>query len=300
MSKQKRIAFLFLLAILIIPFLSMVVRAVYASIWDSKSHINIAVDSGDLLIWSIEPKEASATIITIPKTMYLSVSPYGSYRAAALGKLSLLEKKDGTLVKKAIEESLAIPIDATILYKEGGEEIPDLRNFFGTDFFATVAQLSGNGWVTNLSGLDLIRLWFFSFSLRKESIATVDLSTLSAASEFTLPDGTNGLLVDKERSSKVIKTYVEDVGIVAEQVSIEIVNAKDVVGFANDIALLIENIGGNVINVSKSEEKKYETIVFASKKGYTATRIAKIVSGKLLYEEPKESRADIVVVLGGQ
>ena len=296
MRSRKKLAIFFLFLILTIPLVNKTLQITKQSVWDGESHINIAIDNGDIEIWSIEPSEKSAHRIVIPKNAYLSVGSYGAYRASTIGRLSLLEKKDGSLVAMAIEESLAVPIDAAIVRKEGADDLLELSVLFGPQGLVnTISKAPLSGRVTNLSHLDLFRLW--ALSLKKESIETIYLTDTNVTSKMSLPDGGEGLAVDRDQFTKLAPKYFRDLRIEEEELTIEILNGTTMSGLANSVAQLITNIGGNVINTAK-HEKSDRTAVFAKNDSYTAEKIAKILKGELLRESPKESRADIVVVLG--
>lgn len=299
MLSKKKFAIFFLILILVIPILNKIVHAAKQSVWDGNSHINIAIDNGDVEVWSLEPSEKSVHVIVIPKNVYLSVGSYGTYRASAVGKLSLLEKKDGSLFKSAIEESLSVPIEGVIVRKEGNESILSPTDFLGLwGLLKTLSEHPFSGQVTNLSSFDVLRLWFLTLSFKKEVIDTVNLSETNVVTKIVLPDGGEGLTVDQEQFSKLALQYFADKRIESENLTIEVINGTTVTGLASRAARIITNIGGNVVTTTQSEDKVEKTVVLGKTKSYTASKIAKVFDGKISDDKIKDARADIQVVLG--
>ena len=300
-SKNIRLATLLLVILLAVPLVTKVVGVVRGSVWDGSGHINIAVDNGDIHIWSLEPQDKHLTKVIIPSNVYLLVSSYGSYRAGAVGRLSLLENKDGQLLIEAIAGSLGVSVDAVIIRKEGRVNSIELDKTFGFAGIGTIAFAAGQVSVyTNLTLYDMLRLWLLSFTLRKEAIEIVDLANSQAVSKITLPDNTEGLSVDRERFGHVAQKYFLDTRLANENLTIEIVNGTKTEGLANQLAFVLTNIGGTVIATGKSEVREEKTKIVTKVKSYTSSRIAKITGGDVLLEQPKEGRADILVVLGGE
>lgn len=289
-NSRKRLALFLLTLIAGIIIANVVIRQIRDSVWDGTHHINIAIDNGDLEIWSIEPSKSQVFHLVIPQNMYLDVPSYGLYRASSVGRLSLLEGKNGSLLAGGLSQTLAVPIDAVLVRKEGREDSVSLTDNFG--FW----QIKGR--ITNLTFFDLLRLWLFSLSVKKEFIETVNLADLDAVSKEVLPDQTDRLRIDTNRFSKLAKKYFTDESLEKEGLTIEIVNGTSLEGTANSLALLLTNIGGTVINTSRGE-RRGQSEIFTKSQGYTASKIARMINGKIYQDLPKDSRADILVIMGG-
>lgn len=300
-NKKRKIALLLLILLLASPLINFSIRQVSSSVWDGSHHINIAIDNGDIHVWSIEPSERNAVLVIIPQNLYLHTASYGEYKASSIGRLSLIEKGDGSLVVDAISQTLAVPIDAVLVRKEGTTSVFDGRDAFGVaGLFRTVSTNKLLGRVSNLTLYDFIRLWIFANTLKKGTIAVIDVSASLAAESFELPDKTQGLTIDKERFGKTAAKYFLDKAVASENLTIELLNGTNTAGLANDFAMLVANLGGKVISTGKSQADREETVVFTKSKNYTAEKLAKLLGGKLIFSIPKDSRADIQVVLGGR
>lgn len=287
--RRKRLALLLLAFIAGIIIVNVIVRQIRDSVWDGIHHLNMAVDNGDIEVWSIEPSSKHIFRLLVPQNMYLDIPSYGAYRAAAVGKLSLLEQKDGSLLGSGLSQTLAVPIDAVVVRREGRED-----NFSPTSTF-WLGEIQGR--VTNFTSFDLLRLWFFFLSVKKESIETINLAQADAVFQEVLPDQTERLRIDSSRFSKLAKKYFTDISIEKEGLTIEIINGTSQEGTANSLALLLTNIGASVINTSRGENRS-QTEIFTKSRGYTVSKTAYITSGKIYHDLPKDSRADILVILG--
>lgn len=302
---RKKLALLFLAILLAIPIFNVFIKGIVVgignSVWDGKHHITIVIDNGDISLWSIEPVTKQATEVIIAANTYLTVPNYGSYRASALGRLSMLEYRDGSLVKAAIEESLGVPVDGIIMQKADAGGLLDLREFFGVWGIISLFQQSvgGSQWVTNLSFFDIARLWVLTGSVTKESIEVVYISDMDASTRTFLPDGLEGLTIDKDRFSNYAPTYFADATFVSENLTIEILNGTTSPGKANSFAAILGNSGANVINTGTSENVE-QTLIKSAKRSYTAEKIAALARSKLVIEEQSGGRADILVILGGE
>lgn len=297
---MNRKVLILLFIVICLVFVGKAIRIVRSSLWDGTHHINIAIDNGDVEIWSIEPSKKTAYLIIVPKDATLLLPGYGTYKAGSVGRLSLLERKNGKLLKTGLQETLAIPIDATMVRKKEESSHFSLEDFFGLQALPTVLlhHTFSQDYLTDLSTLDIFRLWLFSFSLKKEAVEKIDASGPDVSTKETLPDGGEMLIIDSNRFSKLAQRYFADATIEKEQQTIEVFNGTDVAGRATSLSLLLQNIGGNVINTGKSENLAGRSIVFAKKGSYTASKIADITGSSFSDSPPKESRADILIVLG--
>lgn len=285
-----------------------IVRTIQTSVWDGAHHINIVADipneSGeeDLYIWSIEPETKKVAILQIPSQTYITIPPnYGQYKASAVRKFSYLEKHNPSLVGEAVQNTLGVPIDGVLVRDEHNNDASSIGSFFGFHSFTnqTVVIPLLTERKSNLSMYDLWRLWLFTSQLKKEDLTRKVLDDDTIVTKITLPDNSERLVLEEDRFSHIAPTYFTDQTLLDENKTIEIFNASDTDGLANSLATLIENMGGNVINTDKRDAQD-NTVVLSNTNSYTASKIASIVHSHVQLGLPKESRADIVVILGGK
>lgn len=136
--------------------------------------------------------------------------------------------------------------------------------------------------VESLTIIDLVRLTLFSRSVSKNSIY-----------EREILDKYN-----EAQKSTTISLSLTDPHIYQENQSIEVVNATNVFGLGGRLALLISNLGGNVILVS-SEKKEMNTskIMYFGEKTYTVRRIGEYLDFPI-EKTDKKGIADVIIIIG--
>lgn len=135
---------------------------------------------------------------------------------------------------------------------------------------------------TNLTIIDLARLWFFSRTLSYSSILTSEISTTS----------------EEEKIDKISYSLFSDPSIVEEKMSIQIINGTNVSGLGNRLARLITNMGGNVVVVSTSDEIiDHSQILYVRKNTYTVERLQKVL-GFPTVETKQQGLSDITIKIG--
>lgn len=183
------------------------------------------------------------------------------------------------LKKQSMEEirkNLEVPIDDIILVKDNDCE-REISSQLAKGFFGEFKK-------TSLTTIDILRLWLFSKFVSSHSITTKDLSGL---------DLTDNLLIDK-----IINGLFSDLTITSERLSIQIVNGTGISGLGNRLARLITNMGGEVVAINTSEKELSESkITYFDKNSYTAERLGKILSFKILKKQ-ESGVSDIVIEIG--
>lgn len=135
---------------------------------------------------------------------------------------------------------------------------------------------------TNLTLIDLFRLWYFSRSIPKNSIMT---DTIVLTAEINQGD-------------YVVSDYFVDYAMLKEKGTIQIINGTGVSGLGNKLAKLITNIGGNVVSVSTSDNLLDSSeIIYYGDSTYTSSRLAKILKFKTV-QTKNPGISDITISLG--
>lgn len=140
---------------------------------------------------------------------------------------------------------------------------------------------------TNLTIIDLARLWWFASQLPKHAYSQKAFSLEN--SEGVYSDAT----IDKLSSQ-----LFADETIAHEKMSVQIVNAAGASGLGSRFARLVNNMGGNVVSVITAENETEKTIIhFYGNKSYTVTRLEKIL-GVVATPLSEPQIADIIVTIG--
>lgn len=137
---------------------------------------------------------------------------------------------------------------------------------------------------TNLTIIDVIRLWYFSRTLLSSSTLVEEIPT-------TLEEG---------RIDKISYSFLSDPAVIKDKLSIQIINGTEITGLGNRLARFINNMGGNVIAVSTSDRiVNHSEISYVGKKTYTVERLQKVL-GFLEKETQQLGVSDITITIGNE
>ncbi len=179
--------------------------------------------------------------------------------------------------QKSVEKFLGIPVDGFIQgEKQYVQEEKDIPLFVRNLIF------NYNRLQTNMTPIDLVRLWFFAKSVPTYSIVIQHLSTP----------------VDQLVMDKRMVTLFSDNSVSQEKLSIQIINGTGVAGLGNRLARIITNMGGNVVVVSTANTVvKTSHIAYYGQQSYTAQKLNKILNASLSTMQKPEI-SDIIVTIG--
>ena len=150
---------------------------------------------------------------------------------------------------------------------------------------------------TNITRLDAIRLWWQLKSLSIENLSLVDLSGYT--NEIINYDNQKVLGADTVLLNRVVSKYLENIIIISENKKIRIQNGTADLKVANLAASFIKSVGGNVIEVTKSDIEYQKTqIVTSDKDSYTANYLAKIFSCDINGAQNVDRDDDIIIMIG--
>lgn len=209
---------------------------------------------------------------------------------------ALTVKKGKNVDKKSVGKLLKIPIDGTIAFREqinGRLSALSIMEARGIDNVLWQYLLNFNTLQTNLTILDMTRLWWFARSIPTHSITlkTVSLPLILEPS-------------DELNNDRLMVTLFNEKSITDENMSIHVVNGTGVFGLGNRLARLITNIGGNVIAVTTADSLIEQTeIVYRDVKNYTVEKLSKVIRApaKKAFEAKNKSNStlsDIIIYLG--
>ena len=155
---------------------------------------------------------------------------------------------------------------------------------------------------TDISAIDLLRLWNAVRNLRSDRMTNLDLTQSNILIQEKLPDGTLVSNINQDLLEKFISANFYDQLVRKENYSIEVVNATGREKVASQFSRILENLGANVVVISTAKEtEKYKCKVQVSKKDLLSSKITDRL--KRFYEcrieENQDSKVtDIKVMLG--
>jgi len=174
-----------------------------------------------------------------------------------------------------IGQHIGLPIDGTI---KTNSMVID-KNNLAPDMSRILFHFDDKN--TSLTIIDVLRLWLFTkdvptnFIYQRDALNTDVLTINSFASSFFI-----------------------DSAISNEKTTIEIVNATQTYGLANRLAVLIANMGGDVVLVSSSDKPQDNSqILYSGDLNYTVKKLASFLKVKPVASS-KRDISDVTIIIG--
>ena len=254
--------------------------------------MNFVFIAKTVAVVSLEPKRNLA-LFELPDNLYLELPHgFGYYQLGSVYELGELEDRGAKLLEETMQNYLGAPIDGYI--KLSNCSIAQLSN-------CLLLSLLGRG-ETSLNRWQIFKFWWEIKRLRFDKVKSIVLAETNILKKESLADGSEVLATEFFRLDELVKKYFDDSEIKKEAIKIEILNATNYPGLANQLARLVTNMGGEVISVSNSSIKyQVSSIKYQNesiKKTYTVRKLEKILKVKAEVGEIGESRADLVIFVG--
>lgn len=239
---------IFVILIILTSFVLKIVQIVEQSKFDGNSHFTVSVSNNkELKILSFSPKTQSMSILNL----------------------------EGEVKNLNINKFFAIHLDGFV-----EAEFLDI-NKDESDLMSAVLLSFGSA-KTDLTIVDIFRLFLASKTIPAKNVATLDISTK----------------LDGDRVDKIVVELLSDREIEKEDQAIEIINATSVTGLGSRLGRFVTNMGGKVVQVStESVYQKKSTILYNGDKTYTVEKLHKVL-GFELTQTDRESIGDITIIIG--
>lgn len=268
--------------------------------WDEQFNINLVLKAKFVSVFSYNPTEKKITILTLPDETYFDLPQM-------LGKWQLRSVFDlggGILLKDSLVSFLGIPIDGILefggpLSLKSADEIVSLLHQNPTNIFTILPNLK-----TDLTLWDFIRLKMAVSGVRFDKVQDLDLLKLNVLDKVKLSDGSEVFTADPIRLESVL-TGFKDPKIQSEHLSIAVFNATTYPNLAQKAAMIINNLGGNVIIIGNTDAKGDKSVVFGTPSA-TLKRLTQIFGSECSKCDKiniakwgiESSRAQINIILG--
>lgn len=278
-SKSLKVALIFCIGLLLIIFLGLTVRFVSILLkgnFDGHHRFTVA------LLVTEEKKNNQKPQAN--KALLLSFAP-------DIKKISVLRLSKKDMTHETLISLLGIPIDGTITVDP--RQIPAITKYLKQNSLEDGQELQAllqtlmlhyNEIDTNLTIVDIARLWFFVKGESSRSFTFTDLTIGK--------NGMDDLVIDRLSVS-----LFGDEAVQEEKVSVQIVNGTGVSGLGTKVARIINNMGGNVVVVSTADAIIPTGEIAYSETTYTLERLTKLLGYKTIKME-KPGVSDIVIRLG--
>ncbi len=253
------------------------------------------------VVCSIESERRRFTFLIIPaKTQIDAMRGYGWYDIQALQKLDDMDKRGGALLTASVEDAFATPIYsyisgidvAALVDTSHSVQIP-FSLIDGIGFF-TKRQ-------TNLSFVDMVRLWRLFTTMSPNTVSVFDFRTLPVTYAAPMPDGSTVWRLDKERYDAIIGSSLEDTPLRQEGIRVAITNTTHYPGIAQRFSRIVEHTGGFVVFVGNEEPVYKGMCEVSGKQEFLASKTAAFFLKRYgCTKKVAESlvRGDILVRLG--
>ncbi|MBI4066954.1 LytR C-terminal domain-containing protein [Candidatus Gottesmanbacteria bacterium] len=272
--------------------------------WDGQRRFNIVYSTDPVVLVSFEGEEEEATVVVVPESSYMRVPRgYGTYKAESVYDLGELDSKvgGGLLISETVQSVFGVPIDGYIKLEEkslGGGNIDYQRlksKLFNLKIISKVTEGK-----TNLTLPEVIRFYLGMNRLRSDQVDIIDLEKANILDDIKLPDSSVVGQIDSDRLDKQLAGAFAEKEMLKENLSIAIENGTSVGGVAGQIARLIGNMGGKVVDIGNTEGKEEGRCKIMSNVDtttYTVKRLAQVFRC-VTDKKADEGISDISIILG--
>lgn len=283
--------------------------------WDGKAKLSLVFDTSPMAVGVFDPKNKRVDVITVDRETQSDVPyGYGWNRIGAVRDLGNLENppRGNILLVDTLSKFVQAPIDGfVIVHNKSWSSLSKDKVAEDVKKFSSIGQLPrilvSKDWQTNfetnLTKFEVVRLWWGLRSVRVDKVFYTDLASEGLLSDILLPDGSHGFGPEESGlASFAHKIFTDDL-VAAEKLKIEVLNGTDTPGIALNIARLIENIGGDVIKTSNTQEtgvaKTFIQITEDKRGSYTTQRLAKTLRCDIrVVPQVSLEESDMQIVIG--
>ena len=221
-----------------------------------------------VVVWSQDRATKRVVRITLPKDAVVEgVHGYGMYALESLWSLGAIDRKDGEVLVRSIEEALGIPIQWFIGKKEEGKVTLGLSSLF---------EYLRGGYRTNLSLPEFIALVMDSSGMRADKITDVTITPDTALTSEQIADGSTRQVLDTSRVDVLLGTLFEDERIRKESLSVAVYNTTDMSTLGSRVARTLGHLGVFVVRVGNAAPEIGDCTVTANKDVLTTLTVAVI------------------------
>jgi len=264
----------------LIPILLLFSLAVKIGIAFKKSFVNrfsrisfvVATAKPQVFVLTMEGNEGRILIFS-GKEKVTTTRGFGEYELGKIYSLGELEGKGGFLLKESIERYLHAALFG-YFYDQLSFDYPlsKPKNFFTQTVRRALLRKSE----TNIGKPDLLLLYF---KARRLNELNLEIRNFGPSDNEAFKD-------------KVIRE---------EALSLQILNATDHFGLAQDVSLFLERAGARVVRVADADEGRKTCLIKAIeevKESYTLSWLRYVFGCQVVSEKEDEERAQITMIVG--
>jgi len=265
--------------------------------WDTTSNLNLVIKAKTISVLSFNPISRQVLIINLPDALYLILpGGFGNWQLSSVYGLGQAEKdKMGAkLLKRSLANFLGIPIDGLVEFSgvNGQKDAYQLITILKDGIFAYAKLLPNIK--TDLSSREMLTFVWGLSKVRFDKINQLDLTSSGVLDKSQLPDGTQIYTSDPDRVDSISIKLSEE-RIVAEKVSVAVLNGTKTPGLAQKGARVITNLGGNVIISANASQSRDKSAIFISSQLGLNKLTLKRLSEVFASDCPSNLKCDIMV-----
>lgn len=259
---------LFLGGIIFAAFLFKGVAIAKNSIYDGKNRFTLVLanksSNQNFSIFSINPANHSLAFINIETD-------------TDFGKKRQLQKNAQDFIGGPIDGWIVLNSELRIANSESLKNALSIGNMIGQARNGDFRDLD-----TNLTILDLWRVWLDTTSINVDKIEAVNVS----------PSEDTAML------DRITSTLLYDGEVIGEKKTIEVINATEKAGLGAKVARIITNMGNPVLFIKSGDSKQAKSVIYIDKASYTAQKLSKILGIPISKNQNKDINVDIRIVVG--
>lgn len=268
--------------------------------WDGKSSFVAALGTfpASVLIYQIDPKR-----IVLAKFGDETYFETGKFDKPLVKPLEIIARANGQELARAYSIALGSNIKDYIIFEKKTEANRNnleegFKKFASvtTPFVLLSGKIGGEVENTNITRLDMFRLWWRVKGLGINHLELVDLGSFSE--EIVTADNTRVLGVDRVSLNKKIRDYLEVHEFLESNFKIEVLDASGFSQGAELAANFITSVGLEVVNVSVSDNILDKSRIMAGDKNSNEAKYLANLFECDIFSESKPQKEVITVVVG--
>lgn len=269
------------------------------SVWDGSAPIAIVLNTKPTSVMVVQKVPKRVTFLVVPSDIsYATGNAVGPVKSVADAIA-----EDGEFGRRFLTKYLGAKIGGYMHFshekkmnRDEAQRIFKDFAFLATPFSIVLNGLGGVFDETNLSRLDMLRLWWQVKGVNVGDLQYVDLSEY--AIDIIGEGDKNFKGLDREVLRKRLTAYFEDYRVVGKHIEIEILNASDESGIGRLASDIAEISGFDIASVTSGESISDKTEIIGSGDKTNVGYLAKLFSCDIFWQQSEGEESKITLHLG--
>ena len=268
--------------------------------WDSKSpFVGVLTTSpSSIFIFQKDPKRLA--VFKLDENSYLATGEKSHLKKTA----EIFLDDDNEKTARILSYNLGVDIEKYVtLNQKVPADAESVRNIFKNyASFVTPFKIAAGGYDfgikdTNITRIDLLKLWWQVKGLSVENVKLTDLQEYKE--EIITADNKKVLGVEEESIRLLMGEYLENRYLDQKNIDIEIINGSKVLAAGDLAADFAASFGFQVTNLEQSTDLSQQTKIIADDKGsYNVSYLAQIFDCDIVTGQNEAKDGKITVVIG--